>query len=279
MNCTAWVKLRNVLKACSAAAGAPAGWLPLVVPLVGLMLISGCGDESKFRPKVGGGLKRDAGDEPAPASVPNSPGSPVTAQPAATGGDVAMSRTQGGEPPAPPSPPSAGPTNSSPPGGAPVFRPRRPAARRPGADGAAPASQMQLECNGKVLIRPLVLRPVLQAPGRKTVWLLTSSADEERATSPAVCLRFETEGEDPEAWVGRPWSGQMFVQIAGTRQIFGTALEGEVRVEFSVWDAEGAEGRILPGELQSATGDKPVPYEGTFVATTQVATAPEGESE
>jgi hypothetical protein len=71
----------------------------------------------------------------------------------------------------------------------------------------------------------------------------------------------------------------MFVQTSGSRQILGTSLEGEVRLEFSVWDEEGAEGRILPGELQSSTGEKPVSYEGTFTATTQVATAPEGESE
>jgi hypothetical protein len=148
-----------------------------------------------------------------------------------------------------------------------------------GSNSNSPASQLQLECNGKLLIRPLVIKPLLQVPGRKTVWLLTSSLDEDRPTPPAVCLRFETDGDDPEELVGRPWSGQMFLQTSSSRQILGTALEGEVRVEFTAWDDEGAEGRILPGELQSLGGEKPIPYEGTFVAGTEGGNQSDGETE
>jgi hypothetical protein len=129
------------------------------------------------------------------------------------------------------------------------------------------------------LIRPLVIKPLLQVPGRKTVWLLTSSLDEDRPTPPAVCLRFETDGDDPAELVGRPWSGQMFLQTSTSRQILGTALEGEVRLEFTAWDDEGAEGRILPGELQSLAGEKSVAYEGTFVAGTEGGNPSDGETE
>jgi len=259
------------------------GRVALVLCCLGFVLLSGCADETKFRPKVGGGLKRDTGDDPPPAAPPTnpSPGPDSSAIPSssATAAEIPKINSNEQEQPTARKPATAGsanPPNSTavPPRRVPVTRTRRSA-----ANAAAPTSQMQLECNGKVLIRPLVLKPLLQASGRKTVWLLTSSAAEERAKAPAVCVRFETEGEDPEDWVGRPWSGQIFVQSADSRQVLGSELEGEVRLEFSVWDDAGVEGRILPGELQSSTGEKSVPYEGTFIATTEVSAAPEGESE
>lgn len=259
-----------------------AGWRRLSVWMVAFVLLTGCGDETKFRPKQGGGLRRDSGDEPplatVPESTPSASGASAAPPPVTTRSETPQPRSEGVQPVSP-SAPATAPSAAA---AAPVSTSRRPPearVRRPGAGDAATISQIQLECNGKLVIRPLVLKPLLQTPGRKTVWLLTSSADEDRVTASAVCVRFETEGEDWEALVGRAWSGQMFVQSSGTRQILGTSLEGEVRLEFSVWDEEGAEGRILPGELQSSTGEKPVPYEGTFTATTQVATAPEGESE
>jgi hypothetical protein len=259
-----------------------AGWRRLSVWMVALVLLTGCGDETKFRPKKGGGLRRDSGDElplaTVPESTPSASGASAATPPVTTGSEPPQPRSEGVQPVSP-SAPATAPSAAA---AAPVSTSRRPPVarvRRPGAGDAPTMSQLQLECNGKLIIRPLVLKPLLQAPGRKTVWLLTSSADEDRVTPSAVCVRFETEGEDWEGLVGRAWSGQMFVQTSGSRQILGTSLEGEVRLEFSVWDEEGAEGRILPGELQSSTGEKPVSYEGTFTATTQVATAPEGESE
>lgn len=252
---------------------------PLLCGFV-LCLICGCGDDTKFRPKVGGGLKRDTGDEPtSSSSVPPSAGS--TAIPTAVATTDVGAQSQ---PPEMNTPGPTNPTSTNPPGtqAAAFPLPRRASvqrARRSRADSTSLASQMQLECNGRLLIRPLVLKPLLHVAGRKTVWLLTSSPDEERARGPAVCVRFETDSNETENLLGRPWSGQLFVQTADARQIFGTSLEGEVRIEFSAWDEERVEGRILPGELQSATGEKSVPYEGTFTATTQVSAAPEGESE
>jgi hypothetical protein len=254
--------------------------VPRWLSVLSLMLcfLSGCGDESKFRPKVGGGLKRDTGDEPATSAPPGGASTPA-ALPTTTGGEPSPAKTRDESP----SPPPLTPAPSSPPASPTATIPRRaPVARVNRSRGGgtnSPASQLQLECNGKLLIRPFVIKPLLQVPGRKTVWLLTSSVDEDRPMPPSVCLRFETDGDDPADLVGRPWSGQMFVQTSSSRQILGTSLEGEVRLEFTAWDEEGAEGRILPGELQTLAGEKPVPFEGTFVAGTEVASQPEGESE
>lgn len=259
---------------------ATAGRLLQIVLIFGLVLTTGCGDDGKFRPKVGGGLKRDVADDPSPAVPPIatvSPQGPSVTTPRAAGDDAPEIQTSEEKATAPP---SSSPTNPAAANVAPVVRQRRSVPiRRSGGEAAPLSSQMQLECNGKLLIRPLSLKQLLQAPDRKTVWLLTSSAAEDRVRAPAVCVRFETEGEDPDHWLGRPLSGQMFVQMSDARQVLGSALEGEVRLEFSVWDDAGVEGRILPGELQSSSGEKSVPYEGTFIATTEVSAAPEGESE
>lgn len=276
------MKSRRGLVPCRSGKGRDQNWERLAGWMVGLVLLTGCSDETKFRPKQGGGLKRDSGDDPpvaaATENLSSAAGAATAVPPASTGGEAAQSRSGVDQSVASPTPADAPKAPAAP---STLTSRRAPVARvrRPGTDASAPMSQMQLECNGKLIIRPLVLKPLLRVPGRKSVWLLTSSADEDRVTAPAVCVRFETEGEDWEALVGRAWSGQMFVQTSGTRQVLGTALEGEVRVEFSSWDEEGAEGRIWPGELQSSNGEKPIPYEGTFMATTQAATTPEGESE
>jgi hypothetical protein len=247
-----------------------------------LCVLSGCGDETKFRPKVGGGLKRDTGDEPEttpPPANPSSPGAP----PATPGSTPSSGTARDGTPSATvPTAAPATPSTTSSPASATETTPRRtPVARVTRSRGGtnSPPSQMQLECNGKLLIRPLVIKPLLRVPGRKAVWLLTSSTNEDRPSPLSVCLRFETDGDDPANLVGRPWKGQLFVQNSSSRQLLGTPPEGEVHLEFTAWDEDGAEGRILPGELQALAGEKPVPYEGTFVAETEIASQQSGDAE
>ena len=242
--------------------------------------MSGCGDETRFRPKMGGGLKRDAGDDspvtPPPAepvvSTPGTPTSPNASSPPSPQATVVTTETVRAEPP------RAGVMNSSTGGAIPsTKRAARPRLRRPGE--TPQQSRFQLECNGQVVIKPLMLKKLLQAPGRNIVWMMTSSPDEDRARPPAVCLQFETEDDSPETLLGRRIHGRLFVQASANSQIFYTPHDTDVILEFSTWDDEGVEGRILPGEFLATGSDKPVSYTGTFIAGPANSAGSEGESE
>jgi len=248
------------------------------VVLIGLIIsgVCGCRDESRFRPKVGGGLKRDSGDDP-PALPSDAPNPVVVANPTTT-------RRMDDEKPAAnplPTAPDSSPMPREASGTTAPVATRKvgsPRARKPGVAGQSPTG-LKLECDGSHFIRPLLLKRLLQTPDKRTVWQLTSSLDEDKPSGPAVCLQFETEGDNPENWVEKRMKARMFVQTSAGAPIFFTSIDSAVEIEFSIWDEEGVEGRLLSGELQSTAGDRPVTCQGSFVTGRQDSGSGQGESE
>jgi len=246
--------------------------------LFGLIIsgVCGCRDESRFRPKVGGGLKRDSGDD-----TPALP--PEASNPVVVDNSTATRRMDDEKPatnPLPTAPESSPTPQEAPRITAPAATKKvgSPRTRKSGVAGQTPTG-LKLECDGTHFFGPLLLKRLLANPDKRTVWQLTSSIDEEKPSGSAVCLQFETEGDNPADWVQKRMKARMFVQTSAGAPIFFTAIDSAVEIEFSIWDEEGVEGRLLSGELQSTAGDRPVTCQGSFVTGRQDSGSGQGESE
>jgi len=161
----------------------------------------------------------------------------------------------------------------------PLPAPRRPSAPRVqrNVNGTSLPSRFQLECNGSIIAQPVYLKKMYQTPNGRTVWMLTSSLDEKQPRTPAVFVRFETESDSPEILISKSWKARLFVQRTSRDPVYFTPPGGTAEIEFSAWDDNGVEGRVLPGELQASADGKLHAVEGKFLAGPATAPLTQGE--